>query len=239
MYRLFGALLFAIFGAPVHSAEFPRQLTQKNIDRMVEVLGVPTTARLMRSAEAYPSAPGIKFGFDVAVFPSKDINELGDGSGNIPGINVVPRFFVAKGLFWNLEFIFEYLPAALLSQATTMGITLKWTFATERSGWISAALFVSMTSITGWDVYEGKNVEFGIVASRDYVKTKPYFGLGFLFANAEVDQVMMAAGETNTGGHGTLHFFTGIEFEGSYNFTAQLDFFSLSPGIIMMAGKRF
>lgn len=221
------------------SAEPSQGLTKEEITRLVEVIGPSATGRLMRSAEPYPSMPGVKMGFEVPLFFGKDLNELGDGSGSIPGINFAPRFFIAKGLFYDLEAIVSFIPAGMLPTPATFSAIVKYSFSTEEDSDFSAAFYAGYTKIEGFgQAFRGKNFEFGGLASKDYVTVKPYMGVGIVLAKGEVARNFAATDETQ-GSVNVLHFFGGIEWEGEWNVTAQLDFMNSSPMLSLALAKRF
>src|SRR5438874_1373516 len=106
------SLPFLFLFAPLVSlaANLPSGLAGTEIENIVQTIGFGSVTRLLRSAEAYPSWPGVKLGTEVALSGTKELSTYGDRNGGVPEMNVLPRLYLAKGLFRDLEVIFSTLP---------------------------------------------------------------------------------------------------------------------------------
>jgi len=235
--RLF--VFFLVFHFRAMGASLPGELSAVDVDRVIEILGFGGATRLLRSAEPYEAFPGLKIGVELGFIPSKDINALGNQLGSIPTIMFPPRLYVAKGLFLDLEFIFSFFPSGIISTISSYGGILKWTFLHEAEHSISAAGYGGYTKISAFDsTYEGSDWEFGVVASKDYVRTRPFAGLGLLFASGSVPP-SFAKTPKFSGSQSTIHIFLGLEVELPVNVTLQFDLMNLSPSGSLFLGKKF
>ncbi|MBI4402785.1 MAG: hypothetical protein HY537_01410 [Deltaproteobacteria bacterium] len=230
---------FLLISAVAQSSTIPKNLSANDVNRVVEILGLGNTMRLLRSAEAYDFYPGIKLGLEIPVTLARDINDLGDQTGSIPGLFMMPRIFVSKGLFLNLEISFNYFPGAVFNTLSTFGTLLKWSFFEEKEKWAAVAVYGAYTRLSGLDdAYSGRNFELGLVASKDYVRVKPYLGVGMLFVNGVIATNFVRTAE-NSAWQSTLHVFGGAEIEYPVNITIQLDLMNLSPMGTLFIGKKF
>lgn len=231
-------LLVALRCSPLPAATISHSITPTEFDRMLEILGYGGVTRLMRSADAYPSFPGFKLGVEIALTPTRGINDMGDGTGTLPGMILAPRIYMAKGLFSNLEIIFSFFSNKFLDSLTSIGSILKYTFYSERTNFVSAALFMGYTSSSGFETtWKGSNIEFGAYFSKDYVRLKPFLGASLLFAHGEIP--VAYAIDKNSGWQSTVHFFLGLEFDFPLNITVQLDMMNLAPSGTLLLGRRF
>ena len=231
-------LFWAILSPQAHAAKLSAGLTGADVDRVVEVIGLSSTGRLLRSAEAYESWPGVKMGFEVNLVPGRNLNTLGDGTGTLNSITPSPRLYIAKGLFYDIELILNFFPPSEVNAIASFSAFLKHTFYQEQSSWLSGAFFLGLTTIDGFSGnYKGTNVEVGMVISRDYVRLKPFVGLSALFARGELGQGFVTGRNTST--VATLHAFAGAEFELPLNMSFQVDLFNLAFGGSLFIGKHF
>ncbi len=224
------------------ASTLPKQLNASDIGRVTEIVGIPAVARLMRSAESYESWPGLKLGFEVLAVGERGLNNLGDNTGTMPSVNPVPRLYLSKGLFYDTEITLSFFPTSEVNPVSTLGVILKYTFYQEQAdSWLSIAGFFGVTDVEAFrSAYHGTDVEIGVILSKDYVRLKPYLGLGILAARGEVDPSLLAAGFTdNDTWLSTLHAFIGTEIELPLTFGAQIDLFNLSVGASFFVGKKF
>lgn len=232
-------LLLVVGASRLFAASLPTGLSSTEIDHLVEVIGAGSTVRLLRSAEPYELFPGLKLGMEVAIVPTRDLNNMGNQDGSLPVAIPVPRFYFAKGLFFNLELILNLFPVSIASSLSTFGGSLKWAFFDESANWLHGAIFLTFTNISGFDrAFTGNNIEMGGVISKDYVRLKPYLGGGLLFARGNISPAYAKTAETG-GAHSTLHLFVGGEVELPLSLGFQLDLFNLSPAGTLFFGKKF
>ncbi len=80
-----GVLLSLLVG-PVQAIQLPSGITQADFTQIVDILGVNSTGRLLRSAEGYVSFPGVRVGLEVAVVPMSSLQGRGFNNGSIPNL---------------------------------------------------------------------------------------------------------------------------------------------------------
>lgn len=235
MLRL--AVLFLCFGLNAHPASLPGALTQTDVNRVTRFLAMGGATRLLRSSEAYPPWPGLKFGVEISVLPGANISSLGNGVNSVAGILPSPRIYLAKGIAQGLEVIGSFFPSGLNTLSGVGGI-LKWNFLPENEEWVSMATYLGVTGVNAFQgEFKGTNLELGLSVSKDYVRMRPYLGASLMFAEGTVSPALAAANTTKllVGSH----FFLGAEFELPFNFTLQADLINLDPMITAFIGKRF
>ena len=232
----FGLLLLASF--PAGAANLPTGITGPEIDQIIERIGFPSTTRLMRAADPYPAWPGIRMGVDVSVSPQMSF-QIGDKNGFEPKVNVLPRFHLTKGLWEGAEIIFSTLPINNQPGYSATGGILKWCVYQEKAGWLSVSAFWGYTYVSAFrGDYQGNNFEFGVYASKDLVRWKPYLGASVLLAQGGI-KPGLAKGPVLSSMKSTLHVFLGMELEYPVTFAAQLGLFNLNPSFTLFVGKRF
>jgi hypothetical protein len=232
-------LLLALTCLPASAGTLSGHLNQLEMNHIVEILGIGSASRLMRSAEAYDLWPGAKLGVEITLLPTRDINEVGDRTGSVPGFNPGPRLYLAKGLPLDLEVILNYWSVTVVNTVSTAGIMLKWTFKSEQDSWASGAVYGGFTHISAYDdAYYGNDEELGVEFSKDYVRLKPYVGMGFLLAQGTFGRYL-AATQYNNATAAVFHAFTGLEIEMPANVTLQLDLMNLSLTASLAITKHF
>lgn len=235
------ALLALWLAAPLSASTLPGALGPSDVGRVVEIVGVPSVARPMRSAESYSTWPGLKLGFEVFTLGERGLNSLGNGTGTLPGLSPVPRLYLSKGLFYDTEITLSFFPTSEVNPVATLGVIFKYCFYQEQADWLSIAGYLGFTDVEAFrSQYHGTDVEIGVIFSKDWVRMKPYLGLGVLAARGEVDRALLATGVTdNDAWVSTLHAFLGTEIELPLTFGAQVDLFNLSLGASFFVGKKF
>lgn len=230
-------LVTFVFSTFVWGAKLGGQLKPAEVQLIIQKVGFGSASRLMRSAEAYPAWAGLKVGLELPITPAGGIGDYGDGKGTIGGVLLGPRLYLSKGLADGFEITFNFFQPLMLNTPGTFGAVLKYCFLTEETAIATTAAYLGYTSVSSFTsslgselsptvAYKGTDLEAGMLISRDYVKLKPYAGLGVLFAKGEIDPELTVA--ENSMWQGTLHLFLGSEFEWPVNFTAQIDFMNLS-----------
>ncbi len=220
-------------------ASLPTGLDRAEIEQIIERIGFQASTRLLRGAEAYPPWPGIRFGVDVSVSPQMDFSTLGDRNGSEPKLYVLPRFHFVKGLWGNVEIIFSSLPVTNQPGYSATGGILKWSFYKETAGWLSVSAFTGYTYVSAFrGDYTGNNFEFGLYASKDYVRLKPYLGASVLVAQGGVRPTLAKTAFVSSL-KGTLHIFLGMELEYPVTIAGEFGLFNLSPSFTLLIGKRF
>lgn len=233
------AFCLVLLLASVSAKGLPGSLGDADVDRVVEVVGIGGATRLLRSAEAYESWPGMKFGFEVLMVPTRNLNSLGDGTGTLPGLLPTPRLYLAKGLFSELELILNFFPPSDVNRIATLGLLVKYTFFQEKDSWLSAAFYGAYTRIKGFEgKYKGTDIEVGMVVSKDLVRLKPYVSLGALLASGSVSPDIVSTPKTSSS-FSTLHIAIGTEVDYPIHFAGQIDFWNLSLGASFFVGKKF
>jgi hypothetical protein len=230
-------LCFVLMNAAAMASSLPSGMSANDVGTVVNLIGPASALRLLRSAEPYLPWPGIKVGIETMLIPGGNINNLGNGDGSLPGISPVPRLYFSKGLFFNTEITFVWLPSSLINTVSTLGVAGRITFLDEKEDWLSSAAYVSYTSINAFNsTYLGDDWEIGLIASKDYVRAKPYVGGGVLMASGSV------VGGQNiyiNSRQFCLHTFFGIEFELPITLTVQFDVMNLNPSGSLFFGKHF
>lgn len=227
-------LSFRIFGS-----DLPSNMSAQDVSRLTGVLGPSSALRMLRSAEAFPSWPGIKFGVEVMILPSQNIHSLGDGNGTIPQVNPVPRLYFCKGLFWDVDLVIDYLPNTLSNTISTLGIGLKWTYMNEKEAFASGAFYGGLTRIDAFDSnFLGTDFEMGVIFSRDYTRARPYLGGGLLMSAGSlvVPATRLALYDATTF---AVHTFAGVEFKLPLSISLQFDIMNLSPMGSILLGISF
>lgn len=232
-------LLFLLFPIALNAASLPSGLVPTEIEGVVRILGFPAVTRLLRSAEAYKPWPGIKVGGEVTISSTQDLATLGDKNGSVPQFTLLPRLYLSKGLFSELELILSTFPIRDPVGVATIGGILKWTFYQEKETWLSAAAYFGYTRVYAFHSdYVGNDVEFGIYFSKDWVRLKPFLGAAMLFAEGSVRPVLAKTAATSAL-QSTLHTFLGAEWEFPLNLGFQVDLMNLTPMGSLFIGKKF
>lgn len=221
-------------------ASLPAQLTPDEIGTVVNELGTSGAIRLMRSAEKYPKFwPGFKVGVEFDVLFAGALSKLGDKGGNVPGFIPQPKFYFSKGLFFGVEFIFSFFPSSVMSTLGSTGGIVKWTFYDESQRAISIAAFSGLTSLTGLNgTFTGSTFEGGIYGSKDFVRLKPYLGVGLLRVSGSVPRGYTTSDETGSSGF-VMHTFAGCEFNLPVSMSLQIDLYNITPRMALFFGKKF
>lgn len=231
-------LLIFIFTKTVLGVQLPTGISPDDLNPLIKTLALGNVIKLLRSAEPYPSFPGLKISLETTLIHSGNLNEMGDGSASLPMIIPSPRIIITKGLGKDLETSMTLSTQSLLQTMASVGLLGKWTFLHERDSIASGALFLSYTQLSGFkDTFKGKDFEIGLVVSRDYVRIKPYVGLGLLLASGTVSKSVSPLAQQET--VFSPHLFVGTEIELPMNVALQLDFTDLVPTGSLSLGYRF
>lgn len=228
----------SLASSKLYAARLPQGTNENELSQLVQTLAFGNVTKVMRSAEAYPTFPGFKIAIETTLIPSGNLNEMGDGSASLPKIIPSPRVILSKGIGLNTELSFNLSSQQLIETMASYGLLAKWSFMNEQDFFATSAAFTSFTNLSGFnDTFNGKEFEIGILASKDFVRLKPYLGLGLLLATASVPKtVCMITQQKTVFGP---HIFIGAEVELPMNITLQLDFTDWIPSSSFALGYRF
>jgi len=233
-------ILLTLIGMTQHSAaaRLPKGISPDELNTLIGTLGFGNATRVMRSAEAYPTFPGLKLSLETTLVPSGAISELGNNSASLPVLIPSPKLNITKGLGRGLEASLNISTESILDTMGTVGFLGKWTYLEEKDSFATAALFLSFTKLSGFkESFKGSDFELGVLASKDFVRLKPFVGFGLLLANATVTKTISPQVQ-----NGTVlrpHLFLGGEIELPMNITFQIDFAGLSPSGSFSLGYQF
>jgi hypothetical protein len=230
-----------LLGASVFSygATLPGNLSSHELIEITRAVVSRTAVRALRSAESYETWPGLKFGLESTVAPISQLKDLGDAKGSVDGINIVPRLYLAKGLFKGAELIAVWFPDNVANTMGTLGGLLKYSFITEESRPVSFAGYLGITAVSAFEsTFSGRNVELGIIVSKDFVRLKPYVGLGMSKSTGTLNPKYLIVGTENTASTLSNHLFAGIEFEFPMHITVQADLINLAPSVSLLISKH-
>lgn len=218
----------------------PGKLTPFEIQSTTKILGVMSSTKLLRSAEPYRDLfPAIRIGLEFNLLFTDNLERYGDQTGNVSQIVPQPRLQVTKSLPWDLEVGFNFFPTNFANTVTTIGGSLKWAFYTEDTNALSLAAYGTYTEINGFsNKFNASTLEFGAMASKDWVRIRPYLGVGAIFSHGSVDQSLVQSA-INTASLMLLHSFLGIEINLPVDLAIQIDLFDLSPSGSFLVGKSF
>lgn len=234
--------LLLLLAVPTYASNLSTGMNSAEVDQVVERLGQGAASKLLRSAESYRDFfPGIKISVEINTLYAKDLDGFGDSNGTVGGFIPVPRLNFAKSLILDLEWIFNYFPGATSSSISGWGSIIKWNFYKDKSMYLDGAVYIGFTKVDGANGdYAGSDYEGGFYVSRDYVKYRPYLGLGILMAKGAVSSGLVKPGANFESTQSTLHAFLGSELVlPLITLAGQLDMFNLSPRISVSIGKKF
>jgi hypothetical protein len=236
--KKFFIVLVLFLAVPATAVRLPRRVTLDEFQTLISTLAFGHATKVMRSAETYPSLPGLKIALETPLVYSGKLQELGDGSASLPIVIPAPRLTITKGLGYDLEASFNISTQELLETMASLGFLAKWTFLDEKDSFFSSSIFASYTRLNGFNnTFSGSDFEVGVLASQDWVRIKPYVGLGLLLASAKVAPSISPSNQT--GSAFSPHLFLGVEIELVMNMTFQMDFTSLVPNGSLALGYRF
>ncbi|NQW44115.1 MAG: hypothetical protein HQ462_01770 [Deltaproteobacteria bacterium] len=219
-------------------ARLPKGLTSSELDTLIHILGTGNVTKVMRSAEAYPQFPGIKLSLETTLVPSANLNTLGNSSASLPILIPSPRLTLTKGLGMNFEAAINFSTPELLQTIATLGVLAKWTLLNESDTFASSAIFGSYTRLNGFNnTFTGNDFEVGFLSSKDFVRLKPYLGMGLILASATVAKSISPIAQSGTAL--TPHLFLGAEIELPMTIALQLDFTDWLPSGSFSLGYRF
>lgn len=235
---IMSSILSFTYSSFLFGARLPQNISVTDLSVLVKTLAFGNTTKVMRSAEAYPAFPGLRVSLETSLVRSGELSEMGNGTASLPVIIPSPRLTLTKGLGMGLEAAMNISTQQLINTISTFGFLGKWTFIDEQDSFATSAVFTSYTSLNGFnDNFRGFNFEAGFVASRDYVRIKPYVGMGFLVASGTVTRSICAVSQQSTAVG--PHLFLGTEIELPMNITFQMDFTDWIPTGSLALGYKF
>lgn len=238
-FRLFFIVL-TVVSARAHAGRLPGALTSGDVKAITQRLAFPLATKVLRSAEALPTWPGFKIGLEGAASFPGGVANLGDGTGVKESATFLPRFYAAKGLFAGVEAAVALAPSESPTGNGCVGASGKITWLDERDGPWSSAFYGAYTYLDLFrGDFSGHTGEFGMVWSRDFVRLRPFLGVGALYAQGTVRSGLVLPGENQTSRRPAAHAFVGLEVEYPANLTLQLDFYNEHPAASLFLGQRF
>jgi hypothetical protein len=109
----------------------------------------------------------------------------------------------------------------------------------EEETWAALAGYFAYTHVNGFaSAYLGNDLELGVLASKDYVRLKPFIGAGVIAAQGTLDPSLVATA-TRSSWQPAFHLSLGTEIELPVNFTVQVDFMNFYPNASFLIAKKF
>lgn len=236
VYRLNLVGFLLLMTSPLSAASLPSNLSSEEVGRAIQIFGVGSGMRLLRSSEALPDWPGFKAGVELTLQPMKNINSLGNANGTLPTLFPMPRFYFAKGLGHGGELLIGTFPFIMRNTVATYGALLKWTVRPEDEYFLATAVFAGYTRMLALNnSLRAHTLEVGISVSKDYVRLRPYGGVAFALS---VGDVGSGSGLTRSGTVNSFKLFAGFELELPMSLSVQLDFLDLLPSASVLVGFR-
>jgi hypothetical protein len=132
-----------------------------------------------------------------------------------------------------------FFPGSLDPTFGEWGLSIKGLGISEKEEWGSVAGYLSFGHVSGFNhTFQGNAFELGVVASKDWVRVRPYVGAALLAGTGEVSQ-SLALAENDTSLLMRFHGFLGTEVIVPADLAFQLDWFGFGWGASTFVGYRF
>lgn len=218
--------------------QLPKGIEEEDFTPLIRTLSLSHTTKVLRSAEAYPLYPGLKLSLETTFVNSAKLSEMGNDTSSLPIVIPSTRLNITKGLGSGVEAQFNLSTQALLKTISSIGFLAKWMLIDQKESFASGSVFASFTKLNGFnDDFNSTNFELGFYMSQDYVRIKPYLGMGLILANATVSRSVSP--QIQNGSVFSPHLFLGTEIELPMNVAVQLDFTELTPTGSISLGYHF
>jgi hypothetical protein len=124
----FLALIFIFCSLQLDAVfNLPRQLSDGDTKRLVEILGAQTGVKPIFHPFALGGYSGVDIGITVERVASDELRQLGDGTTSITDL-VYTKLEVAKGLQHGVDLFFQIAPYNRSVDLSSYGGGIKWTF---------------------------------------------------------------------------------------------------------------
>lgn len=240
--RIIGCLIF-IFVSQMASAALviPKNLTQKDRETALEVLGFGSAPKLLGNPYALGGYSGYEVGISTEIIPTSDIAQLGSRSAQ-QGETSYSLLTLGKGIYNNFDTFVHFGFLGNNESISNFGMQVRWTF--FEAEYIPAFLtaLVSANSVNFQNLVITNNQAVDLVLGVNVDDVTLYLGLGTIHTQG----TFMGGASGVTDNNNTMkenligsHYMAGLNMEFSKAFLAfEIDRYSQSA-YSAKAGLRF
>lgn len=185
-------MMLMLIGCFAHGLELPRQLEAADQVRLVELLGVASTNKLLDRPYSLGGFSGLEVSLSYEFIDLTEVNQLGcrpgaSGCPNTGGSETslsLPRVHVGKGLYQDVDIFFHFIPPFKQDRVFDYGGSLRWTFYEGKFLPFYSSVVVQGSEINFMDSFTSQNMSADLVMGANVEGVTLYFGMGYVLANA-------------------------------------------------------
>jgi hypothetical protein len=233
-------ILFSIFlTSYIYAAELSGDLTKKDIKQAAKVVSWSSVHRAWTAPGSHEELGlGLNLGVESTFIPRKNLNELGNKNGIAPSIIPVPKLWTAWELPADFYISGSYSPGMLYDGITTAGGAIQWSFFKDDR--VTLSTLLHYTYAKAFQDLKSHTTGLNLQVAKDLGLWFPYFGVGFLSANATASKERTHL-YTNTGPYTipALHGFIGARIDLGAELSFQIDLTGAKVSFALMMSQGF
>ena len=219
------------------AANLPEDLSEKEVDRTLKILGGSTLHRAWTAPAQVSSGLGLQLGVETAFLFRRDLGDLGRGDGVLPRTVPQPRLWGGIELPQSFFASFHFGIGALFDGVESYGAGLQWSFYEDLDTGVVATAVVSGTYARAFGDFTGRSVSVAAQVSRDLSLWQPYAGLGVWTQNAELNRDLTRLDSSRVSV--LPHLYAGFRLDFLAKLSAQVDFSGPFVSTSLMMSQEF
>ncbi|MCB0421177.1 MAG: hypothetical protein KDD61_09275 [Bdellovibrionales bacterium] len=213
--------LIFFFHGTTWSLEIPTGLQKADLEKVIRILGLPTSTKLVSDPYPLGGYDGLELGLSLEIVRTTDLGHLGNKTSTQREFQF-PRLSVGKGLYNDVDLFFHFIPYSKESQVSEFGGLIRWTFYKGNYLPISWSLMAHGNSLNVADRFINETYGVEMLIGLNAEDFSIYFGGGQLsstgkFVRAVLDETdttfnLIATDNSRNASVYQLHTFVGINF---------------------------
>lgn len=218
----------------------PTNVSKTVGEQLISSFSFQNVGRMNGPANSIGIYPGIYPGVEFLLFYPPSLEDLGlVNNGQLPVFMPVPRLFLVKGLPYNVDFNFHFLPAFVMPAYHGWGGSLKWTVFPEKISFAAFAVKVSYDYARFiQNTLTTQHIAGDVIMSQDFVDFIPYGGVGLINATSALDPAHTSSGLADEYSQVGAHVFVGVQIKAPLTFSVETGFANKFAYVGMSVGKN-
>ncbi|MCB0348328.1 MAG: hypothetical protein KDD37_05805 [Bdellovibrionales bacterium] len=145
-------MIFLFLLSFVYAINIPTNLTEKDRDEVLKVLGVGTSSKYNSVPRSLGGFSGLEIALSIESLPADKLNDLGDGVDNSSSFDYA-KISIGKGLFHFIDMYAHFIPFDKQTGLSEYGAMARWRMFEIDSGRFSVASLIHFNSSNIEDLF--------------------------------------------------------------------------------------
>lgn len=231
--------LFIFISNYAHAAELATGMSGDEVEEAGEIFALSAMHKAWTAHSIqHETGLGVELGFESSFVYRGDVKDFGNQNAVVTKVVPIPRIWLGVNYTEYFFFSASAAPGSLIDGISNYGLSGQWTMYRDLMRGLYYSLMFHMNVN---DAFDGdlKSTGGGFLAqvSKDVIFWQAYFGLGFVTAELDAADEIVAAGVDTDFSIGAFHAVAGVRIDYGAKFNVQLEFVGSNPVVSLMISR--